>query len=492
MSELLNFILNHEEQFRRARIASLYSDFRVQQTTNPDGYAANISAWQLALAHATRKGLIPSAGAASNDLLTLRTGEELLRALETKEWGRPLALGAVVSEALVRKKMIPLNEFLRATKSVYARSWVITPWQIAVWGLRQLGLAGGTMGEDRLAIGKFVVLGNVEEAAKSALKRMEDRTSRTDRIFSRDMFEREFAGVFDEEQSLTQSDFQVLYTFLSRDKREIAYDGQTIKFKSSTTVFPSSVTDQDTTIASLKTLIASLTTQTSTLQLRIKTLSNAVRTAISQKNRLQATTSLRSQKLAEAALKQRSETLSQLEEVYNRIEQAADQVEIVRVMSASTGVLKSLNKEVGGVERVEDVVEGLRVEMEKVEDVGGVLGENALTGVGVDDLELEGELEIMEREEREKREKVEVEEVGKRFEEIEKGEEERRKVKELKGERDRSAVGHGQELDSHVEEEVQESIHGLDRMSLDEVRPMTTESKTSDKHQESPKALPAE
>ncbi|KAI9705565.1 MAG: hypothetical protein M1836_006321 [Candelina mexicana] len=490
MSELLNFVLNHEEQFRRARLASLYSDFRVQQTSNPDGYAANISAWQQALAHATRKGLIPSAGAASNDLLTLRTGEELLRALETKEWGRPLALGAVVSEAVARKRIIPLDEFLTATKSVYARSWVVTPWQIAAWGLRQLGLAGGATGEDRLAVGKFVVLGNVEEAAKHVMKTMEGRTSRTDRIFSKDMFEREFAGIFDDSHDLTQSDFEVLLTFLSRDTREIAYDGQTIKFKSTTSPLPSPLTEQDSTIASLKTLIHSLNHQTHTLQTRITTLSLSVRTAIAQKNRLQATTSLHSQKLAEKALKQRTETLNQLEEVYSWIEQAADQVEIVRVMQASTGVLKNLNKEVGDVEKVEDIVEGLRVEMERVDEVGDVIGEGGMTGAGLDDGEVEGELEIMEREERERRERVEAEEVRKRFEDVDKGEE-RRKAEDLQPEGGGGNANSGREREERTEREVQESIQELDRMSLDTERPVPSGSTTSNKQQESQKTLTA-
>lgn len=67
----------------------------MQRTTNPDGYAANVSAWQMALAHAAREGLIPSRGG-DNDLLILRPSQELLQALETKEWGRPLALGTVL------------------------------------------------------------------------------------------------------------------------------------------------------------------------------------------------------------------------------------------------------------------------------------------------------------------------------------------------------------------------------------------------------------
>jgi charged multivesicular body protein 7 len=111
MLSLLDYLQTHEEQFRkfvppveldprqqplttdsRARLASLYSDFRVQRTTNPDGYAANVSAWLVGLSHAAKDHALPE----ENGTLALKTGESLLRALETKEHGRPLALGAVI------------------------------------------------------------------------------------------------------------------------------------------------------------------------------------------------------------------------------------------------------------------------------------------------------------------------------------------------------------------------------------------------------------
>jgi charged multivesicular body protein 7 len=85
-----------------------------------------------------------------------------------------------------------------------------------------------------------------------------------------------------------------------------------------------------------------------------------------------------------------------------KIEQAADQVELVRVMEASSRVLGSQNKEVGGVERVEGVVDRLREEMEKTDEVGQVVGEFGKEGVG--EGEVDDELEVMEREERERKE----------------------------------------------------------------------------------------
>ena len=76
----------------RARLSSLYSDFQIQQSINPDGYTANVSAWVSALTQATFAGKVAN----GKDRLSLKVGRELLQDLETKEWGRPMALGAVI------------------------------------------------------------------------------------------------------------------------------------------------------------------------------------------------------------------------------------------------------------------------------------------------------------------------------------------------------------------------------------------------------------
>ena len=63
-----------------------------------------------------------------------------------------------------RKDLIQLKEFLDAKQSVYAKSWIPTPWQVLSWGLRQLGVIGdGTEGlDERVATADFVVMANVE------------------------------------------------------------------------------------------------------------------------------------------------------------------------------------------------------------------------------------------------------------------------------------------------------------------------------------------
>ena len=195
MSELLKFILDHVEHFRRsvrcrrhmnlsnnairARLPSLYSDFTMQRHTNPDGYAANVAAWEEALQKAATAGFIPAPGYA-HDTLSLRTGEDLLRSLETKEWGRPLSLEMVIvgerfsrtkcrkpkadpiqpqDEAISKRHMIPFQEFLDAPTSIYNQKW--SPWLFS-WGLQQLRLSRriSTNGKSRNA--QLVMLPNVE------------------------------------------------------------------------------------------------------------------------------------------------------------------------------------------------------------------------------------------------------------------------------------------------------------------------------------------
>jgi charged multivesicular body protein 7 len=67
-----------------------------------------------------------------------------------------------VQDAVDKKELVPLAEFLNAKKSIYAKTWIPTPWQAVSWGLKQLGVMGGESVEDKLVAGNFVVMANVE------------------------------------------------------------------------------------------------------------------------------------------------------------------------------------------------------------------------------------------------------------------------------------------------------------------------------------------
>ncbi|KAG9234053.1 Snf7-domain-containing protein [Amylocarpus encephaloides] len=462
MSELVTYLQNNEPQFRKNRLAALYSDFRPLCTLNPDGYNANIDAWLKALKSATLAGAVPSSSSTHN-LLSLNVDESLLRALNTKEWGRPLALGTVVREAVERKEMVGLREF-EVSEGFYnqRRGWGINPWSVLGWGFRMLGLGGGVNGEDKLPVGNFVVVPNLEEAGYGAAARMEGIRGRTEKVFSRTEFKERFGDVLGEGKALSESDFVVLLRFLERDKALLVYDGETVKLR----VLGDStgITQEDATIVSLRTLIKDIEVQIGALTKRLDELMTTAKAAVERKNKVAALAALRSKKLAESTLTKRHATLAQLEEVFTKIEQAADQVDLVRVMEASTRVLTGLNKEVGGVERVDDVVDQLREQMSQVDEVGNVIAEVGQDTNPVDDSEVDDELEAMERQEREKieekerkereeREKKEAAETQKKLDALE----------EVEGE----AANAKHREDLNKDTDLEDSIEKMKRVSLE-------------------------
>lgn len=385
---------------------ALYSDFRGLRTTNPDGYQANVSAWRKALASLVRAGLAPASSSSSSspNHTILTADESLLRALESKQYGRPLALGAVIREAMQQKDLIPLPDFVAAKESIYHHSWAAVPWAVAAWGLRQLGLTGAfTFGsDDRLPGGQFVVVANLEEASRSLAEQTAALTSRFERTFSKVQFQAEFRDSVLKGQRLSETDMEVLLKFMARDQGLLLYDGKTIKVKSTTEepTTTTAITAQDGTIASLKELTGYLQHQTAVLGKKVEELAAAAKDAVARKNRVAALAALQSKKRAEASLQARFATLAQIEAVAAQIEQAADNVQLVNVMGASTGVLKDLNAQVGGAEGVEDVVGRLREQMGQADEVSSILAEQQQGPVVVDEGEIDDELEAMEQEKR--------------------------------------------------------------------------------------------
>ncbi|CAN8102519.1 unnamed protein product [Discula destructiva] len=434
MSDALEWLVENEPAFRKARLPALYSDFQGQRTTNPDGYQANVSAWRRGLASLVRAGLGPaSAGAVASspspNHVILAADESLLRALESKQYGRPLALGAVIREASQQRDLIPLQDFLRAQQSIYYRSWAALPWDVAAWGARQLGLTGAFTfgGSDRLPGGMFVVVANLEAAAKAVLENTAPLTSRFERTFSKVQFQTEFRDSIFKSRQLSEMDMEVLLKFMARDQDALLYDGKTIKLKSPG-LTETAITSEDETIASLKELTEYLEHQTAVLETRIAELTITAQQAVSKKNRVSALAALKSKKLAESSLQKRFATLNQLEEISAKIEQASDNVQLVKVMGASADVLKDLNAQVGGAERVDEVVDRLREQISQADEVSSILAEQH-GGPAIDEGELDAELDAMLQEQRKQAEgadrarkqaeqRKEVEETAKRLAEL--------------------------------------------------------------------------
>ncbi|KAF2020008.1 hypothetical protein BU24DRAFT_365793 [Aaosphaeria arxii CBS 175.79] len=456
MSNLLDFILNYEEAFKsRNRLASLYADFRNQLNTNPDGYHANIAAWKKALADAARAGVIPSQGGNTKDLLNIRTGQELARALQHPNFGQPTCLSAVFHDAVSKKEFLPLQDFLNSQESIYKTSWVPSPWAVVKWGLRTLGVLGQPGFGDKLGTGSFVVLSNVETAAEEILKQMAAQTSDVDRVLSRKDFLKRFSNVLNPISSLSPNDLNILLVHLARDKQSISYDAQTIKFKSENDQTPQPITQIDSAIANLRDQIAKLNSEIHPLEEKVATADITAREAVRNKMMTRAKAALRSKKLAESALEHRLQLVLQFGETYAKMQQAVDQVEIVKAMEASAVALKSLNNRVGGTEGVTKVVDTLRAEMDTTDEINTIINES---GAPVDETEIDDEFEALERAEKEREEAEEAAKTAARLAELEQAEQQRKEK-----EKEREAA-----KDTKEEQAVEETSVRLSQMSFKE------------------------
>ena len=155
------------------------------------------------------------------------------------------------------------------------------------------------------------------------------------------------------------------------------------------------LSSEDIAVADLKAAISELQKQIELLAKAVVTYSDKAKQALSDKNRPIAMTALKMRKLKEAALAQRAESLSRLEEVLDSIEQATDNLTILSTMKQSTSVLQSLQAQLGGVDRVQDVVDQLKDETQKVTEVESLFQEAQQQGSSVDDEEVEEELQAM-------------------------------------------------------------------------------------------------
>jgi charged multivesicular body protein 7 len=272
----------------------------------------------------------------------------------------------------------------------------------------------------------------VQTAARAVIDQItKTATSNSARIFSEDLFVSALSPTIGVGE-LSRRDLSVLLVHLARDHAAIAYDqaSSTIKFRKHSETRPPIIEAEDIGIASLRSLIASLETQVEVLTKQMTRLDTTAREAVAAKKLTSAKTALRQKKLIDGKLQQRAATLTQLEEVYAKIEQAADQVEMVRVMQASGQALRSLNQKTGGVERVQDVMEGLKDEMMNVDEIQQAINEPSMGDV--DETEVEDELEALEKMEMEKIEAAaEAKQERKEPEEAEEAERTMRRLAEL-------------------------------------------------------------
>jgi charged multivesicular body protein 7 len=169
------------------------------------------------------------------------------------------------------------------------------------------------------------------------------------------------------------------------------------------------ITTSDTAIAHLKTVHNSLDEQRSLLTAQIATFTQKARDATSKQNRIVALSALKSRKLSESALQKRSDALARIEEVLNGVAQAASDAEVIKSLEGGASALERLNKDIGGIERVEKVMDRVRDGIEESDDVGRVIAEMGSARVDEDEVQEEFDAMLKAEEEKERKRQAEME-----------------------------------------------------------------------------------
>ncbi|EEY22214.1 conserved hypothetical protein [Verticillium alfalfae VaMs.102] len=302
MGDLADYLTSNDPSFRKARLPALYSDFRPQRTLNPDGYTANLSAWRAALARLAWDAQLPDPATSTTPPRLLLTVDDALPAhLQSRQFGRPLALGTVVRETSTAATSSPCPTFSREKRASTPRRPAGAPCPGASPPGPHARLGFGNGGGGTSAAEDKMPKGTTSSTRRRCWRRGVDTLGGD-----------------------------------AKGRRR----------------------QEGTTAAAMRLL--------------------------------------REKKTAEATLGKRGAALLQMEEIAARIQQARDQVQFVKVMEGSAGVLKQLNAEVGGVERVEGVVDALREQMADTDEVGRILA-SAGEVEAIDDGEIDDELRALEK-----------------------------------------------------------------------------------------------
>lgn len=409
--------------------------------------------------------------------ILLQSSDDLLNALRSPRYGLPTGLGSVLDLAIRDGKMMNLNDFTSAEHCIYQKSWIPSIGTILKWTLSQAGLGNNASYDisGRLKNGQIVLIDNLEQISKQvAAQHASEGQALIDRVMSREAFSQLLSTT--QTGALSPQETECLLRYLSRDKHMLTYDSHTVKFRNPMSEKPEPLSQEDATIASLKTLISSLESRVTSLNARINTCQVSAQSAVQSKNKNAALSALRSKKLAERNAQQTTDALNQLEEIYAKIAQASDQVQIVQVMQSSAQTLKSLNQRVGGVEKVDTIMDDLREQMGQTNEVNQVLQEPLSAIATVDEAEVDDELEALEREERAKEEKRQESTTRARLAELEGAQQEAEAKAAADAEKEATTAA--------LDAELENSTQRLTRMQLEDDDKRITETNQTTRHAE--------
>ncbi|CCH40650.1 Charged multivesicular body protein [Wickerhamomyces ciferrii] len=353
MSDLRETVVNHS-LFTKSRLYSLYSDFAKLKDVNPDGYEANLIAW---------KSLITTffQNQSFKDTFALQT-TGLLEDLTLPDYGKPMALSSVLEELVAAGELIPLQQYKSKTESIYTRHWVrpALNWAVNKFLINtsyKIGDGKNNLKGDTLVSRKILEIYARELENSVAFS----TPGQSKQVFTKDELREYLNGLnikaFGNTVKLSELDFEILLLFLQRDTGKIRSNDTIVKLSNE------EITEEDIAIAELKSTLKNLNLKSDELQGKIDSISIKLRESLQKKNSKDLSLNLlRSKKLAEKSLGTQLSLINQLDSVIYKIDESSSNVQLLKALENGTGILKNLNSQIGGVERLEKIMDDLEEE----------------------------------------------------------------------------------------------------------------------------------
>jgi len=196
--------------------------------------------------------------------------------------------------------------------------------------------------------GDFVILANVENAAKSVIDAQQAKGAigPSSALYSFASFRQEFGhhAIVHADASLSETDVRVLVKHLERDRGCVVVDKQAdiIKFVEEGSSEHETITSVDKGVLEMATTVAKLQEQVDEIQRRIEERAEKINTSLRKKQNDLALSMLRSRKQLEALLKLRLGALETVQTALMKVETAAGDIAIMKAYETSTATLKEL------------------------------------------------------------------------------------------------------------------------------------------------------
>lgn len=393
-----------------SRLDSLYKDFAYLEELNPEGYRANINTWRSYLTKNYLEG---------SKSLFLNCGSDLLNRLRREPQGLPRSIDLVLDSLVESGHLVSYDDFCKGT--MYPQEgFFLLRWM--GWGSRSTKKRNlrRNHAEQYLKDVKFVIKSVIEEKSKHIKSQLQNNilseaTGIADLVFSRQEFYRKcgFHRILNDSED--ERDAMIFY--LSHYEKLIVRDGDVVKVVAPDVDplladFQRTVTEDDQRIVTLKSSLRYLESQIKTLRSQISDYASSLRDSIiNSASRETQRNYLLGKKMVERNLNNLLNQQTSLMNLKTQLNMAATNAVLFKTLEDSSKLIKSINNSAGSVERVEELLDEIREQGDRAEEINDLLAKSP----DIDESEIEKELKDMEAEEIKKREKPKIS-VGERKE----------------------------------------------------------------------------